>query len=186
MEDNIDIHIKGCLANDPRSQEWLYKYCFTNLMKVSFRYHTNEADAAASFNKAMHTAFDKLKMYRGDGPFLGWVRKIVVNTCLNELRKIVKYSVKEVNEDELKLQHTLPDVYSSVSEKEIMALVQVLPDTTRLVFNLYVMEGYTHIQVAEALKISSGTSKWQLNQARTILKEKIIMLQKNENITHAK
>ncbi len=179
MEENIDIHIKGCLANDPKSQELLYKYCFMNLMKVSFRYHTNEADAAASFNKAMHTVFDKLKMYRGDGPFLGWVRTIVVNTCLNELRKVVKYPVKEVNEDELKLNNTLPEVYSNISEKEIMALVQTLPDATRLVFNLYVMEGYTHIKIGEALKISAGTSKWQLNQARTILKEKITMLQIN-------
>jgi RNA polymerase sigma-70 factor, ECF subfamily len=186
MEENIDIHIKGCLANNPRSQELLYKYCFMNLMKVSFRYHTNEADAAASFNKAMHTVFDKLKMYRGDGPFLGWVRTIVVNTCLNELRKVVKYPVKEVNEDELKLNNTLPEVYSNISEKEIMALVQTLPDATRLVFNLYVMECYTHIKIAEVLKISAGTSKWQLNQARTILKEKITMLQINENIIHAK
>jgi RNA polymerase sigma-70 factor, ECF subfamily len=186
MDENINIHIKGCLANDHKSQECLYKYCFINLMKVSFRYHTNEADAAASFNKAMHTVFDKLKMYRGDGPFLGWVRTIVVNTCLNELRKVVKYSIQEINEDELKLQNTLPDAYSNISEKEIMALVQALPDATRLVFNLYVMEGYTHTKIAEILKISAGTSKWQLNQARTILKEKIIMLQNNENIIHAK
>lgn len=186
MEENIDIHIKGCLANEPRSQEFLYRYCFMNLMKVSFRYHTNEADATASFNKAMHTVFHKLKTYRGDGPFLGWVRTILVNTCLNELRKVVKYLTKEINDDNLKLQTIMPDAYHNISEKEIMALVQALPKATRLIFNLYVMEGYTHIKIAEELKIPIGTSKWHLNQARTVLKVKISMLSVKENKIHAR
>lgn len=186
MEENITIHIKGCLENDLRSQELVYRYCFVNLMKVSFRYHRNEAEAAASFNKAMHIVFDKLKMYRGDGSFLGWVNAIVVNTCLNDLRKTVKYQYKEINTDDPNLQNTLPDAYSTISEKEIMALVQELPGATRLVFNLYIMEGYTHTKIAQLLNIPAGTSKWQLNQARTILKEKISRLQNNEMIIHAK
>lgn len=186
MEENIDIHIKGCLEKDARSQEWLYKYCFMNLMKVCLRYYNNEADAAASFNKAMHIVLDKLKTYKGGGPFLGWVRTIVINTCLNELRRVIKYSVKELTEEEWNVYPTLPDTYSCISEKEIMALVVALPDATRFVFNLYIMEGYTHAKIAEMLKISEGTSKWHLNKARFILKEKLNILQNSENLINAK
>jgi RNA polymerase sigma-70 factor, ECF subfamily len=186
MQVDIDIHIKGSLAKDPRSQEVLYKYCYANLMKVSFRYHSNSADAAASFNKAMHTAFDKLKLYRGEGPFLGWVKTIVVNTCLNELRKVVKYSYEEITEENDNYKNTQPEVYGNISEKEIMEMVQTLPNACRLVFNLYVMESYTHNKIAEILKISPGTSKWQLNQARTILKEKIYNAHTKENMIHAR
>jgi RNA polymerase sigma-70 factor, ECF subfamily len=158
MQEQVDLYIKGCLQKDPRSEEMLYRYCFTNLIKVCMRYHANQDDATASFNKAMHKVFDKLKSYRKEGVFLGWVRTIIVNTCLNDLSR----------------------------EKEILSLVQELPATCRTVFNLYVMEGYTHEQIAKELRIAAGTSKWQLNQARTLLKDKLSQLSKNEISIHAK
>ena len=166
MEQGIATYIKGAIKNETRSQEVLYRYCFENLMKVCMRYHTSEADAAASFNKAMHKAFDKLKQYRQDGFFLAWVHKIVVNTCLNELRDQVRHSSGELKEAHAIELNAPPDTYSSISEKEILSHVQQLAGTTRLVFNLYVMENYSHAEIAKLLGISEGTSRWHLNQAR--------------------
>ena len=83
MEEQINKYIKGCIKNNQRSEELLYKYCFANLMKVCMRYHRNTFDASISFNKAMHNVFSKLKMYRGDGAFLGWVQKIIINVYGN-------------------------------------------------------------------------------------------------------
>lgn len=186
MKEQVGTYIKGCMQNDPRSQESLYRYCFTNLMKVSLRYHTNQDDAAASFNKAMHIVFDKLKSYRNEGSFLGWVRTIIVNTCLNDLSRVIKYSDREVLERDTEAFQTAPDVYGAISEKEILALVQQLPNAARTVFNLYVMEGYTHDKIAKELKMTVETSKWQVNQARTMLKEKLSLLNKNESSIHAK
>jgi RNA polymerase sigma-70 factor, ECF subfamily len=180
MEEQVAIHIEGCLKKDPQSQEFIYRHCFGNLMKVCLRYHKNADDASASFNKAMHKVFDKLKMYRKDGPFLGWVRRIIVNTCLNDLRRTVIFSHKEIDDDQFPDFNTAPDVYNTISEKEILTFVQELPDACRFVFNLYVMEGYTHVQIAKELGISAGTSKWQLHQARTLLKEKLFRLSINE------
>lgn len=186
MQEQVEQYIKGCLQNDPRSQEMLYRHCFANLMKVCMRYHANQDDATASFNKAMHKVFDKLKSYRNEGVFLGWVRTIIVNTCLNDLSRVIKYSDREISEADAAVQQTIPDVYANISEKEILTLVQQLPDAPRTVFNLYVMEGYTHEQIAKELKIAAGTSKWQLNQARTMLKEKLSHVSKNESSIHAK
>lgn len=186
MQEQVDLYIKGCLQKDPRSEEILYRYCFTNLIKVCMRYHENQDDATASFNKAMHKVFDRLTSYRKEGAFLGWVRTIVVNTCLNDLSRVIKYSDRGISEADAAIHHTTPEVYANISEKEILALVQQLPAASRTVFNLYVMEGFTHEQIAKELKIAAGTSKWHLNQARTSLKDKLLQLSKNENSIHAK
>jgi RNA polymerase sigma-70 factor, ECF subfamily len=186
MHEQVNLYIKGCLQKDPRSEEMLYRYCFTNLIKVCMRYHANQDDATASFNKAMHKVFDKLKSYRREGAFLGWVRTIIIKTCLNDLSRVIKYSDREISEADTTIHQTTPEVYANISEKEILALVQQLPATSRTVFNLYVMEGYTHEQIGKELKIATGTSKWQLNQARTSLKDKLSQLSKNEISIHAK
>ncbi len=186
MQEQVEQYIKGSLQNDPRSEEMLYRYCFTNLIKICMRYHNNQDDATASFNKAMHKVFDKLKSYRNEGFFLGWVRSIIVNTCLNDLSRVLKYSDREMSEVDAVVYQAMPDVYSNISEKEILALVQQLPDVPRTVFNLYVMEGFTHNQISKELKIAAGTSKWQLNKARTMLKDKLVQLSRVEISIHAK
>ena len=186
MQEQIEQYIKGSMRNDPRCEEMLYRYCFANLMKVCMRYHSNQDDATASFNKGMHKVFDKLKSYRSEGPFLGWVRTILVNTCLNDLNRVIKHTDREISEADTVVYQTIPDVYANISEKEILALVQQLPAAPRTVFNLYVMEGYTHEQIAKKIGIAAGTSKWQLNQARILLKDKLSQLSKNEICIHAK
>lgn len=176
MEVNVEKYIKGCLQNDPRSQELFYKHCFKNLLKISLRYHSNYDDAVSSFNKAMMKALTKLSQYRGDGTILGWVAKIITTTCLNELRARSLYTKKEVTEDVADSFSITPEVYKNTTEKELLNIICGLPDATRIVFNLFVMEGYSHKEISKELKISEGTSKWHLNNARKMIKEKFYNL----------
>ena len=172
--------IEGCKQNNPASQKELYQHCFSAMMKVCVRYNNNMDDAGACYNAAMHTAFVKINQYKNEGEFLGWVRKIVVNTCLNNLKQQTKFETKELTQTTHKDFYIDPDIYSSLQSKEILQLVRTLPQNTALVFNLYVMENYTHEQIATELQIAVGTSKWHLNNARTLLKEKIKTMQLNE------
>lgn len=186
MQHQLDIYIQGCLKNDPVSQEALYKYCFAQFMKICLGYHANNDDAVASFNKAMHQVFTKIHQYRSEGPVMGWIRKTMVNTCLNDIRGKAKFTAKELNDAELNRFHAEPEIYSGLEVKQVLQLVQRLPSATRLVFNLFIMEGYTHEQVSRQLGISTGTSKWHLNHARELLKKEMAQLNKHENSLYAK
>lgn len=170
MEVQVEKYIAGCLQNTPHSQEMLYKYCFDRFFKVCMRYHVNQADAISSFNKAMHKVFDNLTKYRCEGPFSAWARKVIINTCLNELRGLTRRGTVPITQTQESSCNAVPDVYGSISEKEILKVVQDLPYKCRVVFNMYVMDGYTHLQIAKVLGIPEGTSKWYLGRARLILK----------------
>jgi RNA polymerase sigma-70 factor (ECF subfamily) len=180
MDQQLEHIIEGCKQNKRQSQELLYKYCFQQMMKVCQRYHTNVDDAASSYNTAMYNVFVKINQYKNQGEFLGWVRRIMVNTCINTIKQHARFTSAELSDQESQNFQIKPEAYSSLESKEILAMVQQLPPTCKLVFNLNQMEGLSHEQVAEQLNISAGTSKWYLHEARKILKEKIQNKQKNE------
>ncbi len=186
MEEQLLSYLEGCKKNDSRYQELFYTYCFKQLMKICLRYHRNYEDATASFNKAMLTVFTKIHQYRKEGSITGWTSKIITNTCLNELRNSTAFEHKEITEAEMNSFHIDAIVFGDITQKEILNIVQELPEASKLVFNLFVMEGFTHKNIADTLNISIGTSKWHLNNARTILKEKFYLLQLHESNSHAK
>jgi RNA polymerase sigma-70 factor, ECF subfamily len=179
-QQQLENCVQGVLKKDPRSQLLLYRYCFAEMMKVALRYHSCQDDAAASFNKAMLQVFNKIDAFRKQGPFMAWVRRIVVNTCINDIRSATKFQSHEITEEQLDQFYASPDVYASIDSKLLLEMVQLLPNATRLVFNLYLLEGHTHEQIASELKISKGTSKWHLNQARTILRDRLEKIYQNE------
>jgi RNA polymerase sigma-70 factor, ECF subfamily len=184
VEQRLENIILGCIDNNPSSQKMLYNYCFVQMMQVCLRYHHNMDDAAASYNEAMYKVLSKIDQYKQEGEFLGWVRRIVVNTCLNALRKAARFTTMPAK-PETESIHINPDAYSQLNHKEVLQLIQALPAASALVFNLYVMEGYTHEQIASQLGISSGTSKWHLSHARNVLKGKIKSMQQDENFKNA-
>ncbi len=173
------------MSNNAAKQRQLYSYCFEQMMRVCLRYHHNTDDAAASYNTAMYKVFTKINQYKYQGEFMGWVRRIVVNTCLNAIKQTARFTTAELEEQVNDSLAISPAVYSHLQSKDVLRLVQELPQSSALVFNLYIMEGYTHEQIAEQLGISSGTSKWHLNNARTILKEKIKRMQQDESVKNA-
>ncbi|RYY95610.1 MAG: RNA polymerase sigma factor [Chitinophagaceae bacterium] len=175
-QQQLEHILNGLERGDARCQSVFYRHCHGELMKVALRYHGSPDEASAAFNKAMLQVFQKIRDYRREGAVMAWVRRIVVNTCLNELRGKLRFTAVELDDEGLQSFTAGPDVYAGMEARRLLTLVHELPDTTRTVFNLYVMEGYTHEQVAEALKIPKGTSKWHLHSARTQLKERLLQL----------
>lgn len=188
MQKNIHINadlLKACIKDDRRAIEQLYTFCFRAFMPVCARYHTNEEDARSSLN----TGFIKiLKSLEGVGEnvnFIAWAKRIIVNTLIDDYRKnklhISRIAAKET-ERELELFN-----HSHSNEAEgnfgyafLLKLVETLPEVSQKVFNLYVMDGYSHQEIGEILGINEGTSKWHLSTARKILREKLDKIEQNE------
>lgn len=185
MEQLLENFINGCKLGNAAHQQQLYRHCFQPMMKVCLRYHKNMDDAAASYNTAMHNVLTKINQYQNKGPFMGWVKRIMVNTCLNDLKASVRFETKEISDRDYNNFLIAPEVYSNIESRDLLAMVQNLPTNTAMVFNMYVMEGFTHEQIAQTLGISIGTSKWHLNNARTILKEKLKNTNRYENRKNA-
>jgi RNA polymerase sigma-70 factor, ECF subfamily len=166
--------IEACGRQDSKAQEQLYKYCYPAMMKVGLRYCNGQTDlAAAAYNQAMLRIFQHIDQYKGEGEPEAWFRKIMVNTCIDQYRSHIRFQPVEMNDITADLVPVIPEVYNRMSGHEIVGLIYELPKNTGLVFNLFVMEGYKHEEIGKMLGISAGTSKWHLNEARKILKQKI-------------
>lgn len=156
------------------------------MLKVCLRYTGGDVqDAGALYNQSMLKVFRKIDQYKGQGELEGWIRRIVVNTCIDHCRIKIKFSSSELNNSSTELLPVLPDVYNRLHGNEITALVHTLPKNTGLVFTLFVLEGYKHEEIGHALGISTGTSKWHLNEARRLLRQKMETLLKNEAFKNA-
>src|SRR5204863_2651356 len=154
-------------------QEELYKRFSPRMYAVCLRYAGNAEEAEDILQEGFIKVFKKLNSFRSEGSFEGWVRRIFVNTAIEHFRK--KRYLQPVTEKE---ENTIEGKYFSVldelAEKDILALVQELSPGYRTVFNMYVVEGYTHKEIADILGISEGTSKSQLARARMILQDMVI------------
>jgi RNA polymerase sigma factor (sigma-70 family) len=162
--------IKGCTNGDRKIQQQLYNRFAAKMFGVCLRYAGNNEEAEDILQEGFIKVFKKIGSFRGEGSFEGWIRRIFVNTAIEHYRK--KIYLQPITEHE---EGTLEGKYMSVldklAEKDIIQLVQQLSPGYRTVFNMYVVEGYTHRQIAEELGISEGTSKSQLSRAKMILQE---------------
>jgi len=165
--------IQGCIAGDRRMQEELYKRFSSKMYAVCLRYAGNGDDAQDILQDGFVKIYKNLSRFRSEGSFEGWVRRIFVNTAIEHLRR--KTYLKPIAEKE---ENTIPyketTVLDSLGEKDIINLISQLSPGYRTVFNMYVVEGYTHKEVGDILGISEGTSKSQLARARTILQDKVV------------
>jgi len=152
-------------------QKSLYQHCYREMMKLCYRY-TNDVEISASiYNDAMIKVFSKIGTYKEDGKLMGWVKRIVVNTCIDHVRKKLPMEMKELNENQNNDVTIENDVFIKMSNAEVKRLISQLPQNAALVFNLYVYEEYNHSEIADLLKIPSGTSRYYLSEARRLLKE---------------
>lgn len=148
------------------------------MLSVCLRYCKNLQEAEDVLQEGFLNAFGHLEQYRKEGPFEGWLRRIMVNCSLRRYEKQVRQQPVlglEGLDDQVT---TMPDVYDKLGSKDLLSIVQELPPAYRMVFNLYVFEGMKHREIAELLGISEGTSKSNLFDARTLLK---LRLQKIES-----
>jgi len=177
--------IEGCKRQHQQSQEALYRHCYTGMLKLCLRYARDADEAGAMYNEAMLKVFNTLHQYEGRGDFMGWIRRIVVNTCIDHCRRQAKFAhcpIDQLGDSDIFLD---PDIYDRLSANDVINLLQELPRNTALVFNLFVMDGYKHEEIGQLLGISAGTSKWHLNEARRLLKNKLENLLKKEIYSNA-
>lgn len=162
--------VEGCKRGDRKMQHELYNRYAPKMYGVCLRYAGNAEEAEDILQEGFIKIFNKIHSYRGDGSFEGWVRRIFVNTAIEHYRK--KTYLQPITEtEENTMEGKYLSVLDSLAEKDIIQLVQQLSPGYRSVFNMYVVEGYSHKQIAEMMGISEGTSKSQLSRAKLILQE---------------
>jgi len=161
--------IKGCLENDRKEQERLYRMFADEMYNVCLTYDQDKEAAKDILQDAFIKVFRNIDQYNGSGSLKGWVRRVVVNTALDHLRR-KKGEERLVDIDSISEKQVLTETNASHSStKEILVAVSRLPEGARLVFNLFALEGYSHKEIAEKLNISEGTSKSQYSRARQLL-----------------
>jgi RNA polymerase sigma factor (sigma-70 family) len=165
--------IDQCLKGNPKSQEAFYKHYAPRMYGVCMRYARNTLEADDILQEGFIKVFNFLKDYRYQGSLEGWIRRIVVNTAINYYRSRL-HEWEEVNIEKAGSSPKLETAeVDNLSTDELLALIQQLPEGYRLVFNLYVIEGYNHQEIGKLLDISENTSKSQLSRARASLQQKI-------------
>jgi RNA polymerase sigma factor (sigma-70 family) len=149
----------------------MYKLFYPKMMSLVRRYIDQEMQAEEVLNNGFLRAFQKVEQYTFQGSFEGWLRKIVFHAVSDYVRQNIKYSEKIVLVEKDQFVHQ--DHADKLYYDELLQMVHALPGATRAVFNMYVMEGFSHKEIGKSLGISEGTSKWHLSEGRRILKEKI-------------
>lgn len=183
---NVDRKlIQDCLKDDRDAQQILYKHCYAVLMGTAMRYMKDKAEAASALNHCFLKIIKGLHSYEHNQNFQAWSQRIMINTCIDVLRKQNRHRDREYPFDPNDHVYKNGSVNwneaeSNLGVEAILKLVQTLPSNTRQVFNMYVIEGYQHKEIAEMLEINEGTSKWHLSKARKMLRDKIALELKNE------
>ena len=169
MSSESDL-IEGCIQGNRKMQYELYERFSSKMYGVCLRYAANAEEAEDILQEGFIKVFNKIGSFRNEGSFEGWIRRIFVNTAIEHFRK--KTYLQPITEyEESTVEGKYLSVLDNLAEKDIIRLVQQLSPGYRTVFNMYVVEGYTHKQIAEALGISEGTSKSQLSRAKLILQD---------------
>jgi RNA polymerase sigma-70 factor (ECF subfamily) len=179
--------IAGCRKKDRTLQEYLYKMYYSTFLKVCARYAKNMQDAEQLLNDGFLKVFTQVDNFKNAGSFEGWIRRIMVNTCLDHLKSSafkeeMIIHVNAIQPEETQLSIT-GDAIDNIEFKELVNMIQVLPAMTRTVFNLFVFDGYNHKEISEQLDISEGTSHWHVHQARNLLQKKI-MKSEQQKVTY--
>lgn len=164
--------IRGCIEGNRRMQEELYRRLSPRMYAVCLRYAGNAEEAEDILQEGFIKVFKKLDSFRSEGSFEGWVRRIFVNTAIEHFRR-KRYLQPVTEKEESTLEGNYLSVLDNLAERDIMALIQQLSPGYRTVFNMYVVEGYTHKEIGDILGISEGTSKSQLSRAKVILQEMV-------------
>ena len=166
----IEQLINECTNNNTKAQEQLYRLLAPKLFAVCLKYSRNYEEAQDNLQESFLVIFDKISQFKNKGSFEGWAKRIVINYTLQQYRN---QSIFEIVSENIADQSEVEIENENVSLEFLTKIIQELPDRYRLVFNLYVMDDYSHKEIAEMLNINIGTSKSNLARAKGILKEKI-------------
>ena len=167
---SLEKLIEKCKQGDLKAQSEVYQLFAGKLFALCLKYSKNYQEAQDNLQDGFITIFKKMHQYQFKGSFEGWLKRIVVNTALQKYRK---KNVLNLISDEFPDKIEVEVDETTVSLDYLLRIIQELPNRYRLVFNMYVLDGYSHREIAEMLEISEGTSKSNLSRARQILKRKV-------------
>jgi RNA polymerase sigma-70 factor (ECF subfamily) len=171
--------IQRCKRRDIKAQSEIYHLFAGKMFGLCLKYSRNKQEAEDNLQDAFITIFDKIDQFKYRGSFEGWMKRIVINTTLQTYRQKNVLNLVEKNlPDEVEVEIDEEDI----SLDYLLKIIQELPERYRMVFNLYVLDGYSHKEIADLLGIAEGTSKSNLSRARLILKEKIEISQQQKNV----
>ncbi|WP_317896902.1 RNA polymerase sigma factor [Aurantibacillus circumpalustris] len=165
-----------CIKQDRKAEYELYKITYSYLMSICMRYSRDKDIASESLNMGFLKILKNLTSYKPEVPFKSWIRRVMVNTLIDEYRKNKKERERITYVENYYDNSDFSDVNEALSRinyKQILVQINLLPEATKKVFNLFAIDGYSHKEIGEMLGISEGTSKWHLNAARQKLKEYI-------------
>ena len=162
--------IQACVRQERWAQQRLYEDHYSKLMGVCLRYSNNKEDALDILHEGFIKVFRNISKYQSGTSLIAWMRRIMVNTAIDYYRKSIRRRTDDL-ETAYDVRTSDPDAISQCSEKEILAAIQTLSPAYRSVFNLYVIEGFAHKEIAEQLGITESTSRSNLVKARAKLKE---------------
>lgn len=166
--------VEKCLGNDKRAQKELYDTYSSQMMGLCMRYANSQEEGEDILIEGFTKIFSHLKDFRFDSSLGGWMKRIMVNTAISHFRMHHKHHNALPLDDadrELQSSHELPSDH--IQEKELLALIQRMPETYRVIFNLAVIEGYSHQEIGAMLDIQESTSRSQLTRARNWLKQRL-------------
>jgi len=170
--DDFKPIISECIAGNQKAMAELYHLFAPKMFGVCLRYAKDSGEAEDNLQDGFIKVFANLKNFRNDGSLEGWIRRIIINVSLEKIRKQhFLYPVEDVSKyDSINFSD---DVIAKISADDLIKIIQELPPRYRLVFNLYVIEGMSHQEIAQEMSITTGTSKSNLARAREILKKKV-------------
>lgn len=177
-ENNAEL-IEGCQQNNRKSQERLYKKYAGLMLGICMRYVKNRAEAEDVMMEGFMKIYKLIANYTATGSFEGWMKRIMVYTAIEHYRKMSKMPFDEFQSHDSSVDDYVID---SISARDILKLMDSMPDGYRMIVNMYAIEGYTHKEIADAMGISEGTSKSQLNRGKLFLKKLI----EKKFLTHTK
>ena len=166
-----DILLDGCRKGDRKAQKRLFDRLSPKMFPLCIRYMGNREAAEDVLQEGSITLFSRLDSYAGKGSFEGWARRLFVNTALMQLRKNDALAGSDDIDAARSLSSEAPSAVETLGYRELMKLIASLPEGLRTVFNLYVIEGYSHKEIAEALGMEEATSRSKLQRARIRLQE---------------
>lgn len=166
--------INDCIDRDRKAEFQLYKVCYSYLMSVCIRYTRNPDKAAEVLNIGFLRILTHLDKYKPEVPFKAWIRRIMINTLINEYKKEKKHYDTVLYVEDIYETDKFSEINEGISKinaDQIYELISALPPASQQVFNLYFIDGFKHKEIAKMLDITEGTSKWHLNAAREKLKK---------------
>lgn len=168
--------LQGCLKNQPVAQQELYSRYSPKMLAVCYRFARNREDAEDMLQESFIRAFTQIHQFQSKGSFEGWIRRIIVHTCINHLKKHKKFNDSVDIAQAQTVQIREDSVPSIIQAKQVIECIRSLPTGYRTVLNLFAIDGYSHREIANMLDIEESTSRSQYTRAKAMLEQ--ILIQK--------